>query len=87
MDNKHTGQLKGPFLANKELFSLPEGYYINHIGIQAETPKIVIIDDNEYEMGKTEIYELFNTKIYSVKFKEDMDNNTIIDYVIKKDTH
>ena len=35
-----------------------------------------------YEIGKTGMYEVGNTKITSLQFLEDKDNNTIIDYTV-----
>lgn len=67
--------------------------YISHLGIQTETDNIllhpealieIIINGQKQtiEVGKTGIYEIGNTKVTSIKFLEDKDNNTIIDYVI-----
>lgn len=75
-------QLIGPFQANKELCTFG---VIKHLGIQIKslTPIIVIINNQEIEIGKTEMYELRDVEITSLKFKQNMDNNTIIEYILK----
>lgn len=66
--------------------------YIEHIGIQSETHNVNIHPETLIEMkisgqiqtieiGKTGIYEIGNTKITSIKFRNDRDNNTIVDYI------
>lgn len=76
-----TRQLIGPFKANQELC---QGV-IQCLGIQINSlsPKYVFINGKEIEIGKTEMYELTNVEITSLKFKQNMDNNTIIEYVLK----
>ena len=65
--------------------------YIKHLGIQTETDNILINPnalvtliicgkEQTIEIGKTNCYEIGNTKVTSIKFLEDKDNNTIIDY-------
>ena len=87
-DNGYSGQLLGPFTANEELMDLiqqdaiGEIDYVKHLGIQVETPTIVRINNSDVEIGKTGIYEIGNTKVTSIYFIEDTDNNTIIDYTI-----
>lgn len=97
--NGCTGQLIGPFNAKQELFdliknnSIEDFSYISHIGIQMynHTSPIpgegtmVYINKDAYEIGKTGIYEIGNTKITSIYFSDDVDENTIIDYVIAKE--
>ena len=75
-------QLIGPFQANKELCAFGA---IKHLGIQIKSliPIIVIINNKEIEIGKTEMYELTDIEITSLKFKQNMDNNTIIEYILK----
>lgn len=75
-------QLIGPFQANKELCNFGA---IKHLGIQIKSliPIIVIINNKEIEIGKTEMYELTDVEITSLKFKQNMDNNTIIEYILK----
>lgn len=90
------GQLVGPFEPNEELYNRIKAdaaidfSFISHIGIQTETGNIVLLNDKEFEIGKTGIYEIGNTVITSIKFKETnthgdtviIDKNTIIDYII-----
>lgn len=75
-------QLIGPFNANQELCTFGA---IKHLGIQIKSllPKSVIINNQEIEIDKTDMYELRDVEITSIKFKEDMDNNTIIEYILK----
>lgn len=67
--------------------------YILHLGIQTKARDISIDNgtlveiinhgkEMRYEIGKTGIYEVGNTKITSIKFLEDQDNNTIIDFTV-----
>lgn len=86
--NGRTGQLKGPFTANQELIDLIKEdavrdiLYVHHIGITAKKWSHVFLNDKEIKIGKTGIYEVDNAEITSIKFKNDMDKNTIIDYTI-----
>lgn len=88
-ENRYMGQLKGPFKANQELFELIKAdaaidiQYVEHLGIQTDVSAIVIINNKEYEIGKTGIYEIGNTDITSIMFKADTDDNTLIDYTIE----
>ena len=88
-ENRYMGQLKGPFKANQELFELMKSdaaidiKYVKQLGIQTDVSAIVIINNKEYEIGKTGIYEIGNTDITSIMFKADTDDNTLIDYTIE----
>ena len=88
-ENRYMGQLKGPFKANQELFELIKAdaaidiKYVKHLGIQTDVSAIVIINNKEYEIGKTGIYEIGNTDITSIMFKAATDDNTLIDYTIE----
>lgn len=75
-------QLIGPFKANEELCTFGT---IKHLGIQIKSlmPVIVIINNQEIEIGKTEMYELKDVEITSLKFKQDINNNTIIEYLLR----
>lgn len=66
--------------------------YIEHLGIQTETHNVNIHPEtlieitisgqkHTIEVGKTGMYEIGNTKVTSVKFRNDRDNNTIVDYI------
>lgn len=87
--NGCTGQLVGPFLANEELYDLIVNGaaqpvdYVSHLGIQTDIRNYVYINDKEYEIGKTGIYEIGNTEIKSIFFAQDVDENTIIDFKIE----
>lgn len=67
--------------------------YILHLGIQTEPDNVVLHPESlieitnhgqtlTYEVGKTGMYEVGNTKITSLKFFKNKDNNTIIDYTV-----
>ena len=85
------GQLKGPFQADEELFTKIQNTSsekiaaVQHLGIQTVTGDLVMIEINgkEIEIGKTGMYEVRNTEITSIKFKTNVDENTLVDYVIK----
>lgn len=89
--NGYMGQLKGPFQADGELFTKIQNTSsekiaaVQHLGIQTVTGDLVMIEINgkEIEIGKTGMYEVRNTEITSIKFKTDVDENTLVDYVIK----
>ena len=88
--NGYMGQLQGPFQANEELYTrikescIEKMDSIRHLGIQTITgDKVVIkINNKEIEIGKTGMYEVRDTEITSIKFKMDVDANTILDYTI-----
>ena len=89
--NGYMGQLKGPFHADEELFTKIQNTSsekiaaVQHLGIQTVTEDLVMIEINgkEIEIGKTGMYEVRNTEITSIKFKTNVDENTLVDYVIK----
>ena len=89
--NGYMGQLKGPFQADEELFTKIQNTSsekiaaVQHFGIQTVTEDLVMIEINgkEIEIGKTGMYEVRNTEITSIKFKTNVDENTLVDYVIK----
>ena len=89
--NLVTGQLKGPFQESQELIekikedSAIESFYVKHLGVQTEVGYYIYINNKEFEIGKTGIYEIGNTKISSLYFKQNTDENSIIDYVIEED--
>lgn len=67
--------------------------YLSHIGIQTPTENVVKHPDSlvelnisggsyTIEIGKTGIYEIGNTRVYDIKFLDNKDNNTIVDYTI-----
>lgn len=67
--------------------------YVEHIGIQTEVQNVIIHPETlveikisgqtqTIEVGKTGIYEIGNTKVTSIKFLNDRDNNTIVDYIV-----
>ena len=89
--NGYMGQLKGPFQADEELFTKIQNTSsekiaaVQHLGIQTVTGDLVMIEINgkEIEIGKTGMYEVRNTEITSIKCKTNVDENTLVDYVIK----
>lgn len=86
--NYFQGQLVGPFKVEEELFdkikenSAIDVSYVSHLGVQTDISNYILINEKEVEIGKTGIYEIGNTEITSIKFKQDVDKNTIIDYTI-----
>lgn len=89
--NGYTGQLVGPFIAYEELYDKISAAaaqpiaYISHIGVQTDVKNYIYINNKEYEIGKTGIYEIGNTEITSIYFAQDTDDNSIIDYTIVLD--
>lgn len=53
--------------------------------IKDDFPKIiVIINDIQFQIGKTKMLELENTEITSIKFQEDTNEKIYIDYQYQK---
>lgn len=91
------GQLIGPFKANQNLMNLineqcvSKPQYLKHIGIQTEetdvdNPDTLIelkVNDKLFTVaiGKTGIYEIGNAEVTLIRFLNDRDNNTIVDYI------
>ena len=65
-------------LAIKESQELPK----NQINIEIKQPQYikVIINNIEFQIGKTRILELEDVKITSIKFKQNVNDNFYIDY-------
>lgn len=88
MNNIYQGQLQAPFIANQELMdtikddAAKEVSYLWHLGIQVPMGTIVTINGEDVEVGKTGIYEIGNTEVTSLYFKNDISSG-LIDYVIK----
>lgn len=66
--------------------------YVKHLGIQTKVTEITTSPSNliqlticgketTIEVGTTHVYEIGNTRVTSIKFLENKDNNTIIDYI------
>lgn len=95
-NNGCMGQLIGPFKKNDELYTYIEQNtngqldYVSHIGIQMDNHTssipgegiMIYINNKAYEIGKTGIYEIGNTKITSLYFSDAVDDKTIIDYTV-----
>ena len=89
--NGYMRKLKGPFQADEELFTKIQNTSsekiaaVQHLGIQTVTGDLVMIEINgkEKKKKKTGMYEVRNTEITSIKFKTNVDENTLVDYVIK----
>lgn len=89
--NFYQGQIQGPFKARQELMYLIEEQcltapnYVKHLGIQSQAPGALVElticgQQVSVEVGTTCVYEIGNTKVTSIKFVEDQDNNVVIDY-------
>ena len=88
--NRYQSQLKGPFNADEEIMDLVRAAAavdvecIWHLGVQTDVRALIRVNGHEVEIGKTGIYEIGNTEVTSLQFVQDVDENTIIDYVIKQ---
>lgn len=91
-NNIYQGQIIGPFEAYEELYDRIKAdaavnvYCVKHIGVQTDVRNVILINGEEREIGKTGIYEIGNTEITSIQFPIDVDKNTIIDYIIQKES-
>lgn len=88
-NNKCTGQLIGPFQEQEELIgkikvaaATNDIKNFKHLGIQCHSGSIVILNNNEIEIGMTGKYEVEKINVLSLKFLN-KENNAIIDYVIE----
>lgn len=95
--NGYQGQLRAvsqpnqKFLANQQLYDLMlaeaniDVAYVSRIGIQYKQryPVHFMINDQEFEMGITGIFEASDIKLTSFKFLEDVDHNAIIDFIFE----
>lgn len=68
--------------------SIDKNCYLSRVGIQANPGDKILINfinnssSVEIEIGKTGIYEIDNVRINSLKFKDVIKSNVIIDYII-----
>lgn len=82
------GQLTGPFKANEELYGKiraaapSEIKMIKHLGVQGKVGSTFVIDNTEFEIGNTGIFEIEQILVNSLYFKQD-NNQAIIDYIIQ----
>ena len=77
----YIGQIEGPFIKNKDI-SFPNGIgTIFKLGITCVPGHIVSINGEDIEIGITGLLELEGLRITSIKFRQDEDLNTFIDYM------
>ena len=88
--NVYQSQIMGPFSANTNLLikiredCQDSSANIWHLGIQTDIGNKFKINEKNVQIGKTGIYEIGNTKITQFSCLQDLNANTIIDYVIIK---
>jgi hypothetical protein len=88
-NNIYQGQLKGPFKAKESIITKIKAdaavdiSYVAHLGIITDIKNIININGEDIEIGKTGMYEIGNTEITSIYFQQDVDKNTIIDFVVE----
>ena len=94
--NGNQGQIRAKdqdenkFIAGQQLYGLIAAavnprYGITslaRIGIQAPVATHVLLNDIDFEIGKTGILEARDLNITSIKFVEDTDDSVIIDFII-----
>ena len=94
MINGFFGQISGPFSANEQVITKIQEQclypikYISKIGITytgnssfLESSNFSIIINNiQFQLGKTKMLELEDVQITSIKFKEDINDKIYIDY-------
>lgn len=77
------------FLANQQLLNIIQQNtrspinYIKRLGIFAKEGTKLKINDIQIEIGKTNIYEIDQMEITSIKFKENTSNEVILDFIIQ----
>lgn len=76
------------FKKNEELFTIIKQQscipidYIQSIGIQAKDGTELFLNNQLVQIGQYEVLQLNNVKITSIKFNQDTDSSTKIDYII-----
>ena len=91
--NGFFGQTQGPFAQNEEIFTkiqsqcLNQINYISKLGIHFvgdfNLKYIIKINNIQFQLGKTNMLELEDVKVTSIKFSQDMDEKIYIDYQYK----
>lgn len=90
--NKFFGQIRGPFTKDQEIIELIRTMtnyrnlsYLKKLGIQTDVRNEIEINGHIFEIGKTGILESdYDNKITSLKFKQDVDEYTIVDFICNK---
>lgn len=88
--NVYQGQIIGPFSAETNLLTkiredcADSSAIVWHLGVQSDIGNIFKINDKNVQIGKTGIYEIGNTQITQFSCLQNLDADTIIDYVIEK---
>lgn len=92
--NGYQGQLRaedqtnGYFAANQEIMDLISAdcavavSFLQRLGIQTPAGTRIKVNNKEIEVGKTNIYELSNVEITSLKFVNNSSAYTVINYII-----
>lgn len=93
--NGYQGQIRAldrqnqAFLANQQLFDIIQENTknpircIKRLGVFAkEGTRLIINSDIQIEIGKTNIYEIDQIEITSIKFKKHTSNQVILDFII-----
>lgn len=89
--NTGTGQIRGPFTAGYDIYSvikqntIPENFYIKHLGVETINPFAMKLNEKLIELNNSKIYEINNVKIKAVTIETETDNNTIITYTIEEE--
>ena len=95
--NGYQGQLRAVsqpnqmFSANQQLYDLMldqaniDVAYVSRIGIQYKQryPVHFAINDQQFEMGITGIFEASDIRMTSFKFLQDVDHDAIIDFIFE----
>lgn len=84
------GQIKGPFHAGEELVTKIRDnekaplQRIFKIGISCSTRDILLINNNEFEIGKTAIFELDDIELSTLSFQNEKDGATFVTYLAER---
>lgn len=95
MTNGFFGMIEGPFTANEEIFTKIQEHceypikYINKIGITYTginpSEIFIILNNIQFQIGKTKMLELQDVEITSIKFKNNTNDKIYIDYQYTKE--
>lgn len=87
--NEKLIQINGPFSAGENVFSILKNKYddinftyIQRIGISSKTGHTVVINGQDFEIGKTGMLEFNDVGITSLYFRQEEDFFTIIDCIV-----
>ena len=78
-NSKNIEQLVGPFEINQELLN----FNISRLGITSDTKTKFAINGEEILISESEIYEVSNVSINSLKFLTETNEKTLVEFMVE----